>query len=73
MELSLGVRALMSEIDGLAKARGFAQARVQAKVNVRRELVIALLIPARTPDEWGPPTPSAGDREAKRLARDRRG
>ncbi len=72
MALSLGVRALLNEIQNLAKARGFEGARVDSKVNGRGELVLALLIPPRTPEEWGPPAPSAVDREAKRRERERR-
>jgi hypothetical protein len=72
MELSLGVQVLMNDITGLAKAKGFEHARVQAKVNVRGELVIAVLIPPRVPDEWGSPPP-LNLREVKKLARERRG
>jgi hypothetical protein len=59
MALSLGVRALLNEIQNLAKARGFEGARVDSKVNGRGELVLALLFPPRTPEEWGlrPPPP----------------
>jgi hypothetical protein len=72
MDLSLGVRALLNEMQRLAVARGFEHARVDSKVNGRGELVLALLIPPRTPQEWGPPAVSAADREAKRLERGRR-
>jgi hypothetical protein len=72
MNLTLGVRTLMNQIDGLAKAMGFAKARVQVNVNRQSELVIALLIPPRTPDEWGPPL-GFDHREAARRARLERG
>ena len=65
MNLSLGVRALMNEIDRLAKTNGFEQSRVDVKVNRRGELVIAVLIPPRMPDEWGAPLAS-DRREAAR-------
>ena len=71
MNLSLGVRALMNEIDRLAKTNGFEQSRVDVKVNRRGELVIAVLIPPRMPDEWGAPLAS-DRREAARLARQQR-
>jgi hypothetical protein len=51
---------------------GFAKARVEVKVNRRSELVVALLIPPRTPDEWGPPL-GFDYREAARRARLERG
>ena len=72
MNLTLGVRTLMNQIDGLAKGMGFSKARVQVKVNRRSELVIALLIPPRTTDEWGPPL-GFDPREAARRARLERG
>jgi len=72
MNLTVGVRALMNQIDGLAKKLGFAKARVEVKVNRRSELVVALLIPPRTPDEWGPPL-GFDYREAARRARLERG
>jgi hypothetical protein len=71
MNLTVGVRALASQADELAKKLGFLASRVDLKVNARGELVVAILIPPRTPDEWGPP--SAFDRrEAGRLARVKR-
>jgi hypothetical protein len=71
MNLTIGVRVLMGRIDDLAKKSGFPASRVDAKVNDRGELVIAVLIPPRTPDEWGPPS-SFDRREAARLARQQR-
>jgi hypothetical protein len=71
MHLTLGVRVLMNELEALAKSKGFGMARVQAKVNVRGELVLAVIVPARTPGEWGEP-PELDVREAKRRARERR-
>jgi hypothetical protein len=71
MHLTLGVRVLMKELEALAKSKGFGMARVQAKVNVRGELVLAVIIPARTPGEWGEPS-DLDAREAKRCARERR-
>jgi hypothetical protein len=73
MDLPLDARVLMNAIGKLARAKGFSSARVECRVNVRSELAIALLIPPRTPDEWGPPTPSPIGREVRRLARERRG
>ncbi len=77
---TLLVRALMTEIGDLAKAKGFSGSRVLHKVNARGELVLAVVIAPTTPGEWGPPTPppprveatapdAADSREAKRLAR----
>jgi hypothetical protein len=71
MELTLGVRVLMSELERLAKEKGFEHSRVDAKVNVRGELVVAVLIPPRTANEWGP-APRLDSREAKRRAREQR-
>ncbi|MGD0674897.1 MAG: hypothetical protein ABSC94_05725 [Polyangiaceae bacterium] len=71
MELSLGIRVLMNELEGLARTKGFATARVQCKVNVRGELVLAVIIPARSPGEWG--EPSGRDmRETTRRGRESR-
>jgi hypothetical protein len=72
MNLTLGVRVLMNQIDTLAKEKGFDAARVQAKVNGRGELVVAVLIPPRTAGEWGS-APGFDAREAARLARLERG
>lgn len=69
MELTLGVRVLMRELEALARQKGFLHARVQSKVNARGELVLGVIIPARTPGEWGRP-PELADREAKRRARE---
>jgi hypothetical protein len=70
MDLTTGMRVLMGQIADSAKKLGFAASRVDAKVNARSELVIAVLIPPRHPDEWGPPTFDRG--EAVRVARHRR-
>jgi hypothetical protein len=67
--MNLWVRALMTSIDDLAKAKGVI-GRVLSKVNVRGELVIALLIPPRTPGEWGEPPKTT--REQKRASRGER-
>lgn len=72
MNLTVGLRTLMKQIDDLTKGQGFLKARVDAKVNRRGELVIAVLIPPRTPDEWGPPF-AFDPREAARRARLERG
>ncbi len=40
---NLGTRALMNEIDDLAKARNLVGARVAYKVNARGEHVVALI------------------------------
>jgi hypothetical protein len=48
MELTLGVRVLMRELEALARQKGFLHARVQSKVNARGELVLGVIIPART-------------------------
>ena len=68
--MNLMVRALMQQIEELAQARGFKRVRVLSKVNHQGELVIGLLIPPRTLDEWGaPPTLS---RDEKRASREKR-
>jgi hypothetical protein len=71
MNLTIAARVLMGQIDDLAKKVGFLAARVDVKVNTHGELVIAVLIPPRTPDEWGPPS-NFDRREAARLARQQR-
>jgi hypothetical protein len=71
MNLTIGVRVLMGQIADLTKQSGFSAARVDVKVNARGELVIAVLIPPRSPDEWGPPL-TFDRREAARLARQHR-
>ncbi|MGA3124102.1 MAG: hypothetical protein ABSF69_25360 [Polyangiaceae bacterium] len=71
MNLTLGVRVLMHELEASAKAKGFTTARVQAKVNVRGELVLGVILPARTPGEWGEPS-KLDVREAKRRSREQR-
>ena len=73
MHLTVGAQVLTNGIAALAKAKGFEHARVQVKVNARGELVIGVLIPPSVPEEWGPPIPTLSEREAKRLARERRG
>jgi hypothetical protein len=72
MNLTLGARALMADLDRLAKEKGFQNARVNVKVNAHGELVIAVLIPPRFADEWGPPL-GYDLREASRRARQERG
>jgi hypothetical protein len=69
MDLTVGIRALMSQMFDLAKKTGFVEARVDAKVNRRGELVLAVLIPPRTPNEWDG---RADRREAQRRARETR-
>jgi hypothetical protein len=49
VNLNLGLRALMARIHDMAKDAGYTAARVASKVNAHGELVIALLIPPRTP------------------------
>ena len=68
--MNLDIRVLMSQIEELARARGYEKARVLSKVNRHGELVIGVLIPPRTLDEWG--TQAAETREQKRLSRERR-
>ena len=66
--MNLVVHALMQQIEDLAKAKGFTAARVLSKVNAYGELVIAVLIAPRTPNEWGPPA----TREQKKASRESR-
>jgi hypothetical protein len=68
--MNLTVRALMHQIEDLARARGFEAARVLSKVNRHGELVIGLVIPPRTLDEWGGPPKQS--REEKRANREKR-
>jgi hypothetical protein len=68
--MTLLVRALMNQIEELARAQGFERARVLAKVNRHGELVIGLLIPPRTLDEWGEPPKLT--RDEKRATREKR-
>ena len=68
--MNLMVRALMSQIEELARARGFEQARVLSKVNRHGELVIGVLIPPRTLDEWGGAPKQT--RDEKRASREKR-
>jgi hypothetical protein len=65
--MNLRIRALMGQIGDLARANGFDKGRVLSKTNRHGELVIALLIPPRSPGEWTP-----DEREAKRKARGER-
>ena len=71
MTLTVGVRALMSQVHDIAMKTGFSSARVDAKLNRHGELVVALLVPPRSPDEWGDPPP-LDRREAARRARQSR-
>jgi hypothetical protein len=68
--MNLMVRALMQQIEELAHARGFERIRVLSKVNHQGELVIGLLIPPRTLDEWGAAPPLS--RDEKRASREKR-
>jgi hypothetical protein len=70
MDLSLGVRVLMQQLENLAKSSGFPKARVLPKLNVRGELVLGVILPPATPGEWG--EAPRDRREEKRLARQRR-
>jgi hypothetical protein len=71
MELSLGVRVLMRQLENLAKSSGFPKARVLPKVNVRGELVLGVILPPDAPGGWGAAAPR-DVREEKRQARERR-
>jgi hypothetical protein len=68
--MNLLVHTIIAQIGALAAAKGFAGARVLSKVNRRGELVIALLIPPRTPGEWEPEGLQV--RELKRQSRQQR-
>jgi hypothetical protein len=68
--MNLVVRALMQQIEELAHARGFERARVLSKVNRHGELVIGLLIPPRSLDEWGQGPKLT--RDEKRASREKR-
>ena len=68
--MNLLINSVMAQIGLLAAAKGFDGARVLSKVNRRGELVIALLIPPRTPGEWEPEGLQA--RELKRQSRQQR-
>jgi hypothetical protein len=72
MELTTGLRVLMGQIADSAHKMGFSSSRVDVRVNARGELVIAVLIPPRHPDEWGPPSTFA-KRQAATTARHPRG
>jgi hypothetical protein len=65
--MNLGLRAIMQRIEDMAREAGYTAARVASKVNTRGELVIALLIPPRTPGEWSSPS-----REDKKASREKR-
>jgi hypothetical protein len=62
------VRALMQEIEDLAKSKGIV-GRVLSKVNVHGELVIALLIPPRHPGEWDDGKATRDQKKASRESR----
>jgi hypothetical protein len=66
--MNLAVRALMQQIEDAAKSQGFHEARVQFKTNASGELVVACIIPPRTPHEWGPPA----TREQRKASRESR-
>jgi hypothetical protein len=68
--VNLGLRALMNRFEEAARERGYPTARGAWKVNARGELVIALIIPPRTPGEWDD-EPRA-TREQKKAAREAR-
>jgi hypothetical protein len=68
--MNLTVRALMHQIEELAHEKGFERARVLSKVNRHGELVIGLLIPPRTLDEWA--EAPRRTREEKRASREKR-
>jgi hypothetical protein len=68
--MNLTIRALMHQIEELAHAKGFERARVLSKVNRHGELVIGLLIPPRTLDEWA--ESPRRTREEKKADRERR-
>ena len=68
--MNLAIRALMNQIEELARARGFEHARVLHKVNRHGELVIGLLLPPRKLDEWGEAPPRS--RDEKRASREKR-
>jgi hypothetical protein len=70
MDMPLAVSVLMRELEALTQSKGFSKARVKSKVNARGELVLGVIIPPRTPNEWGDP-PSAL-REEKRRSREKR-
>lgn len=65
--MNLGLQALMRRVEEVAREKGYNAARVLSKVNAHGEFVIALLIPPRTPGEWGSPT-----REQRRVSREAR-
>jgi hypothetical protein len=66
--MNLSVRALMQKIENAAKSEGFHEVRVLYKTNAYGELVVACIIPPRTPHEWGPPA----TREQKKASRESR-
>ena len=47
----LGIRVLQNKMLDLAR-RDFPEARVGERVNARGELVLAIIIPPRSPGEW---------------------
>jgi hypothetical protein len=68
--MNLVLRALMQQIEELAHARGFTRARVLTKVNRHGELVVGLLIPPRSLDEWADAPKQT--RDEKRASREKR-
>jgi hypothetical protein len=68
--MNLLVRSLMSQMEELARAKGFEHARVLSKVNRHGELVVAVLIPPRAVGEWG--APPIDTREQKKASREKR-
>jgi hypothetical protein len=72
--LAKAVNDTIADLNEIAKARQLTHAKIAAKVNAKGELVIAMILPSNYAAAWvegdshTPPT-----REAKRLARVRRG
>ena len=50
--LNLLVRAVASALTDVAKEKGLVNARVDWRTNKRGELVIAIIVPPKTPGEW---------------------
>jgi hypothetical protein len=63
--MNLMVRALMQQIEELAKSKGIV-GRVLYKTNQYGELVIALLIPPRHPGEWDDGKPTRDQKKPSR-------
>jgi hypothetical protein len=70
--VTLLIQAIMQQLQELAKRKGLDGARVASKVNDRGELVVALIISPRYPDEWRRPETEPDGRERKRLSRQER-